>query len=558
MDTKKLADLLFPNITKSVEYYINKYPARNLPDGAFVTRFAPSPTGYMHIGGIYQCTLAKFLASSTGGVFYLRIEDTDKKREVKDAKDIVYPAMCAFGVKPDDGYVSSTEQVGEYGSYLQSDRTEIYQTFAKELVARGLAYPCFCDDDGEDETSSAREEQKRLGLPTGYYGRWAKCRNLTLEQVEENLKNGKPFKIRIKSSGDGKKRMVFCDELRGQISFLENYVDYVILKSDGTALYHLAHLVDDTLMHTTLVTRDESWLPSAPLHIQLFEYMGLKPPKYLHTAQIMTIGEDGNKRKISKRYDNWADSRWFIEQGYSKNAIEEYLLNLLNSNYEIWRTQNPDVPYTDFKISIDKMSKSGALFDMVKFNDISKTVVSKMSSSEVYDLAYVWAKDYDQELYELMTKHKQTWLDIFSIERNAKKPSKAIAKWSDIKHQYYFFFDELFAPTKEKYEFDERYKDDKQLLYEVMDKYMSNFDGSDDKDTWFNKIKCLAGELGFATDMKEYKNNPDLFKGNYGDVASIIRMVLTSEKNTPDLYAICQIVGKQRLMQRIEKFKEIY
>ncbi|MBQ7308439.1 MAG: glutamate--tRNA ligase [Clostridia bacterium] len=554
MDYKKLADLLFPEIDLTVEDLLKKYPKRDLPKGAEVTRFAPSPTGYLHIGGVYQCALARFIASSTEGRFMLRIEDTDQKREVEGAADIIYPALKNFDILPDEGYVSQTEEIGDYGPYLQSRRNTYYQVFAKELVAKGLAYPCFCQGDEEEESSASdyRAEQKRLGVPIGYYGQWAKCRNLTLEQVEDNLKQGKTFKIRIKSNGDGFKRMIFVDELRGKISFPINFVDYVILKSDKTALYHLAHLVDDTLMHTTMVTRDESWLPSAPLHIQLFEYMNLPHPKYLHTPTLMTIDSNTQtKRKISKRYDAWADCRWFIEKGYYKATILEYLLNLLNSNFEIWRTQNPMLPATEFKLSVSKMGKSGALFDLVKFNDISKTIISKLSNKVVYEEAVNWSKNYDKELYELLTKDSEYSLKMLNIEREIKKPRKDIEKWSDIKTYYFYFFDELFQKGME-YEMDEKW--DKELVDTIMEKYLATYNENDEKDVWFGKIKDIAGEIGFATDMKEYKANPDNYKGSYGDVSSIIRVVLTSRKNTPDLYEICALLKKDRMAQR----KELY
>ena len=557
MDYEKLAELLFPEITMTVDELLKKYPARDLPKGAEVTRFAPSPTGYLHIGGVYQCALAKSIASSTGGKFLLRIEDTDQKRKVEGAADIIYPALKNFDILPDEGYVSETEEIGEYGPYLQSKRNYYYCVFAKDLVRRGLAYPCFCqgeeDEDEDTPVTDYRAEQKRLGVPTGYYGQWAKCRNLTYEQVEENIKQGKKFKIRIRSNGDGYKRMIFNDELRGKISFPINFVDYVILKSDKTALYHLAHLVDDTLMHTTLVSRDESWLPSAPLHIQLFEYMNLPHPKYLHTTTLMTIDANkGTKRKISKRYDDWADCRWFIEQGYYKTTILEYLLNLLNSNFEIWRMQNPTVDAREFKFSISKMGKSGALFDLVKFKDISKTVISKLSAKTVYEASTEWAKTYDSELYNLLTKDPDYSVKMLNIEREIKKPRKDIEKWSDIKTYYFYFFDELFKG--ENYEMDEKW--DKDTICTIMEKYLSSYDSSDEKDVWFNKIKQIAGEIGFATDMKEYKANPDAYKGSYGDVSSIIRVVLTSKKNTPDLYDICSLIGKDRMAKRFEIYKK--
>lgn len=558
MDYEKLAELLFPNIKKRPEDYLKQYPKRDLKEGAYVTRFAPSPTGYLHIGGVYQATAGLFFAKKSGGVFYLRLEDTDAKREVAGAANIIYPALKEFGVEPMEGFISYDNGVetskGEYGPYVQSRRKEIYQCFAKELVRRGKAYPCFCegDDDDENEGLDYRKQQKALGLQIGYYGSWAKCRNLTLEQVEENLKAGKPFKIRIKADGDGQQRIIFKDKLRGNINMPKNFIDYVILKSDGSALYHLAHLVDDTLMHTSLVMRDESWLPSAPLHQQLFEYMNLPMPEYIHTAQIMTVDkETGNTRKISKRYDKWADSRWFIEKGYPSETIIEYLLNLLNSNFEQWRKENPNASVYDFEISEDKMSKSGAMFDLVKLEDISKTVISKFSAEKVYNLTLKWAETYRPKFAKELKEHKEFALKMFNIERETPKPRKDISKWEDVEDIYSYFFNDNFASNETEYQFDAKF--DKNDIKELLNRYIKAYDETEEKQDWFSHIKFLGEDIGFASDMKAYKQNPQNYKGNYGEVSSIIRMALTKRSNTPDMYEICKLLGKQEVVNRLQK-----
>ncbi len=558
MDYEKLAELLFPNIKKRPEDYLKQYPKRDLKEGAYVTRFAPSPTGYLHIGGVYQATAGLFFAKKSGGVFYLRLEDTDAKREVAGAANIIYPALKEFGVEPMEGFISYDNGVetskGEYGPYVQSRRKEIYQCFAKELVRQGKAYPCFCegDDDDENEGLDYRKQQKALGLQIGYYGSWAKCRNLTLEQVEENLKAGKPFKIRIKADGDGQQRIIFKDKLRGNINMPKNFIDYVILKSDGSALYHLAHLVDDTLMHTSLVMRDESWLPSAPLHQQLFEYMNLPMPEYIHTAQIMTVDkETGNTRKISKRYDKWADSRWFIEKGYPSETIIEYLLNLLNSNFEQWRKENPNASVYDFEISEDKMSKSGAMFDLVKLEDISKTVISKFSAEKVYNLTLKWAETYRPKFAKELKEHKEFALKMFNIERETPKPRKDISKWEDVEDIYSYFFNDNFASNDTEYQFDAKF--DKNDIKELLNRYFKAYDETEEMQDWFSHIKFLGEDIGFASDMKAYKQNPQNYKGNYGEVSSIIRMALTKRSNTPDMYEICKLLGKQEVVNRLQK-----
>lgn len=545
MDYKKLADLLFPDVDKTVDYYLKKYPKRNLKDGAEVTRFAPSPTGYMHIGGIYQALLDSEIAHSSAGIFYLRNEDTDSKREVTDAANIIPPALASFGIVNDEGFFSTTKEVGNYGPYTQSKRKDIYRTFAKELVAKGLAYPCFCTSENEE----AKKEQMRLGLPTGYYGRWAPCRNLSLAQVEKNINAGMPYTIRIRANGDGNKRFKFKDERLGETLLPVNSNDYVLLKSDGQALYHMAHLVDDTLMHTTMVVRGEEWFPSAPLHVQLFEYFGFPLPKYLHTPTINTIdAETGNARKVSKRHDPWADARWFHEQGFPKEAIQEYLLNLLNSTFEPWREQNPFLPISDFMFDVSKMSKSGALFDLVKLKNVSREVISRMNASEVYDRILAYSKAYDESFYEILKKHKDLSIDIYQMDRSLARPRKDITIFSEVKVLYSYMYDELFDG---KYDFDEKY--DSKTRTELLNKYLQVYSEKDSQEEWFAKMKDIAEKCGFAPETKLFKQNPEAYKGSIADVSSIIRVAVTGRRQTPDLFAILKTLGKEKVKERIEK-----
>ncbi len=545
MDYKKLADLLFPDVTKTPEYYLNKYPERKLKNGAEVTRFAPSPTGYMHIGGVYQALLNKMIAHSTDGIFYLRNEDTDSKREKEDAANIIYPALKDFDVEPDEGFISSAEEKGEYGPYVQSKRKEIYRTFVKDLVAKGLAYPCFCTSENEE----AKKEQLRLGLPIGYYGRWATCRNLSYEQIEKNIKDGKPFTIRIKANGDGNKRFKFHDLRLGDTLLPVNSNDYIILKSDGQTLYHLAHLVDDTLMHTTTVVRDESWFPSVPLHVQLFEYAGLKAPKYLHTPTVNTIDQTtGTVRKVSKRHDDWADVRWFLRGGYPKEAILEYLLNLLNSNFEPWRAEHPDLSLWDYKFDVNNMSKSGALFDLVKIRNISREVISRMTSEEVYSRMLAYSKEYDEEFYNILKNNKTLSINTYQMDRNLARPRKDIITFGEVKDLYSYMYSELFNNS---YDFDDKY--DMNMIKEVVTAYKKEFNFNDTQEEWFARMKKVAESLGFCPDMKLYKSNPDGYKGSVADFSTIIRVTLTGRRQTPDLYAIIKVLGKDEVNKRFDK-----
>ena len=542
---KKIADLLYPNIKKTVKDYLDMFPARNLPENAQVTRVAPSPTGFFHIGTFYQVLINRFLAKD--GVFYLRLEDTDTKREVLGTADIIYPIITNFGVKIDEGFIAIGKETGRFGPYRQSERKEIYQAFAKDLIARGLAYPCFCE--GTDE--SARKEQERLGVATGYYGRWAKCRDLSYEQVKANIEAGKPFTVRIKSNGDGTKRFVAKDLIKGEVSFPVNFVDYVLVKSDGLALYHLAHLVDDTLMHTTSVVRGEEWFPSIPLHYQLFEYFGFNKPNYLHTPLIMTIDQEtGNQRKISKRKDPWANSQWFFEKGYPTNAVVEYLLNIINSKFEPWREQNPNADLHEFEFSIGNFSKSGAMFDMMKLNNIAKNMMSRLTGEEVYEKTLAWANTYNPNFAKMLNEYRDYAIKVFSIDKNPDRPRKDITTFSEVEEFYSYMFDNKF-----NIEFDAKISNEK--TKEVLRAYLEALDFNADKDSWFAGMKDCAEKCGFAKDNKMYKAEPEKFAGNVADFSTIIRLAITGRRQTPDLYAIIQTLGenetKRRLQNAIEK-----
>ena len=543
---KRMAELLFPNITKTPQDYIDMYPARNLPDGAEVTRFAPSPTGYMHIGGVYQSLINSKIAHKNGGIFYLRNEDTDSKREVAGAADIFIPALNGFGIFPDEGFVSTEKEIGNYGPYTQSKRKEIYQAFAKYLVSIGKAYPCFCDGENDE----AKKEQTRLGLPLGYYGKWATCRDLSLEQVEENIKNGKKFTIRIKSDGDGTRRFKFNDLRLGETLLPVNSNDYVILKSDGQTLYHLAHLVDDTLMHTTIVIRDESWFPSVPLHVQLFEYYNLPLPRYLHTPTINTIDkETGNSRKVSKRKDDWADSRWFLENGYPKRAILNYLMNLLNSTFEPWLEQNPNGTIEEFDFKIENLNKSSAMFDLQKIDSMSRNYIALLSGEELYNQTLEWAKQYNEKDYELLLNNKDYAIKVLSMDKNPNRPRKDITTYKEVCEFYSYMFNERYANS---YEFNYE-KLSKETIIECLTAYEKAVNLSDTKDEWFARMKEVAVASGFAGEMKAYKANPEDYKGSIADFSTMVRVALTGRTQTPDLYEIISTLGEKTVKERLAR-----
>lgn len=544
-DCKTLANLLFPDVTETVEDLEKRYPQRDLKEGARVTRFAPSPTGYLHIGGLFGALVDVLTAKATNGVSYLRIEDTDKKREIDDGVSAIINGFDSFGIGFDEGVTGFNEEKGSYGPYTQSQRAGIYHIVAKALVESGLAYPCFCT--AEELTELRATQEKDDALITGYFGKYAKCRDLTLEQIEENLKENKPYVLRFRSNGSEDKRIMFEDMIRGKIEMPENVIDEVLLKSDGIPTYHFAHACDDHFMRTTHVIRGEEWISSVPKHIALFKACGFKVPKYAHTPQVMKIDEeDGTKRKLSKRKDPEAAVSYFVEQGFPKESLIEYLLTLLNSNFEDWRRTNPKEDAFSFPFNLKKMSPSGCLFDLVKLNDVSKNVISVMKADEVYTLISEWAKKYDEDFYKVFTKDKAFSTEMVNIDRESAKPRKDIAKWCEVKEYYSYMFNEYYVPNFELPE-NIKMEDAKAILTE----YIKVYDINDDKDAWFNKIKGLCEPLGFTPNVKEYKQNPESFKGHVGDVSTVIRLAVTGRKNTPDLYSIMKLLGKDEVVKRL-------
>ena len=545
MTNKDLADLIFPNLEHDVEYYEALYPERNLKEGEKVTRFAPSPTGYLHIGGFFQALIDYVLAKNSNGIFYLRNEDTDKAREVDTAVELIMKTLNQYGLVPDE-YEYEGKIVGEYGPYIQSERKEIYHAYIKRLIEIGRAYPCFCKREELNEMRQKQEERKKR---TGYYGSYAKCRKLSVEEQIEKIKANTPYVIRFRSNGDFDNKIVFEDLVKGRLSLSENDIDDVIMKSDNMLpTYHFAHVVDDHLMHTTHVVRGEEWLPSVTKHIEMFKAFGFKPPKYIHTPLI--IKRDGDSvRKISKRKDPEASMSYYTEKGYPEEAVIEALMTIINSNYEEWHTNNPDKTFRDFTFSPKKMSSSGALFDLEKLNNISRDVISKMTKEELLERSLNWANKFDEELKELIEKDKEYYMNIINIERCQKKPRKDYETYSDIKNYIWYMYDELFIKEDKTYEFNGiDIEEVRNVLKTYFDKY---YDASFDKDTWFNKMKEAAEEMGYCANMKEYKLNPDNYKGSIADFSMIIRVALTTKTTTPDLYEIMKLLGTDRIKERI-------
>lgn len=541
MDFNYLAELLFPNIKTLPEDMEKRYPDRDLPEGAKVTRFAPSPTGFLHIGNIYGSFTDERLAHTSNGVFYLRIEDTDAKRTVPNGVEIIIDTLAKLGVEFDEGAVSGGDR-GDYGPYRQSERAEIYQTFAKQLVREGKAYPCFCT---EEELASIREKQEALKQTTGYYGEYAIWRDALIEKIKERLDAGEKFVLRFRAEGDSSIKHKFNDQIKGDIDVPENDIDHVILKSDGIPTYHFAHAVDDHLMKTTHVVRDESWLSTLPFHIQLFKALGFKLPKYCHTAQVLKL-DNGNKRKVSKRKDPEFALTYYIIQGYPNSAVREYLLTILNSNFEEWRIANPDAQLEAFKFTTKKMSTSGAIFDLDKLNDISKNVISRMDAGEVFCEVVKWAREYDPELSSALERDPEYAKRIFAIGRGGRKPRKDITVWSGVKDYVGFFYDDFFEI---KDEVDPAFAPDD--VKRCLEDFLKTYSSADDQETWFNKIKAIAGANGFSPDVKAYKAEPEKFKGHVGDVSMFIRVAVTGKLNSPDMYAVMNILGEDRVRSRI-------
>lgn len=548
MDYEKLAQLLFPDVTLTPDDLELRYPPRDLKEGARVTRFAPSPTGYLHVGGLFGALTDVMVAKASGGVSFLRIEDTDKKREVEDGVSAIIKGFDAFGVKFDEGVTGFGTERGEYGPYTQSKRVEIYHIVAKSLVQKGLAYPCFCT---AEELTALREQQEKDGaLIRGYFGKYAKCRDLTLEQIEANLAAGKSWVLRFRSDGSEDRRIVFDDLIRGKIEMPENIIDEVLLKSDGIPTYHFAHVCDDHFMRTTHVIRAEEWLSSVPKHIAMFRACGYKAPKYVHTAQVMKLDDEtGDKRKLSKRKDPEAAVSYFVETGFPKESLIEYLLTLLNSNFEDWRRANPDVDAMDYPFNLKKMGASGCLFDLAKLTDVSKNVISHMDAATVYARVEEWAAVYAPEFHARLTRDAAYSTAILNIDRDVPKPRKDIAKWEDVPEYLSYFFDETFVPATEL-PANISHEDAKAILAA----YCAVYDAEKPKDEWFACVKSICPSLGYCPEVKEYKKNPDAYKGHVGDVSTVIRVAVTGRTNTPDLCTIMQRLGKERVLRRISDF----
>ena len=545
-ENELLAELLLPDTEKTPDYYENLYPARNLPEGARVTRVAPSPTGYLHLGTLFTALVNRITATSTGGIFYTRIEDTDKKREVEGGIADIIGGLNRFGISIDEGFISGEEEKGEYGPYKQSLRAGIYQCYAKELIKRGLAYPCFCTS---EELSAMREEQERQKVRTGYHGEWARHRNITYNEAKALIDEGKPFVIRLRSGGDESRRVLFDDVIKGKIEMPENDEDFVILKSDGIPTYHFAHAIDDHLMRTTHVFRGDEWISSAPKHIELFRVLGFKPVRYGHISPIMKL-ENGAKRKISKRKDPEAAVHFFAEAGYPANAVIEYLMTIAASDFEDWRRANPAADYREFKFNPKRLSVSGALFDSDKLNDVSKIIISKMQSGEVYSALSGWAKEFDSEFYGLVTADPDYTKKMLAVDRdNAKNARKDIAKWDEAKDYFSYYYDSLFAPS---YTLPERVSADDARTF--LAKYIKAYDPADDRQVWFDKIKAIAPYLGFAAETKEYKAAPESYKGAAGDLSGVLRLAVTGRANTPDLCGIMNVLGREKCESRVNDF----
>lgn len=548
MDNIYLAELLFPDIKTTPEDMENRYPPRNLPEDAKVTRFAPSPTGFLHIGGLYGCLADERLAHLSNGIVILRIEDTDSKREVQGATELFINILNKYGIRFDEGAVVDGDK-GDYGPYRQSERVEIYQTYAKKLVQEGKAYPCFLTPEEIDEIRQKQESEKQN---PGIYGEWSVWRNASIEDVEKALAENKKYVVRLKSTGNPDNHFKFTDMIKGVIDVTENNIDEVILKSDGIPTYHFAHAVDDHLMRTTHVVRGDEWLASLPKHIELFKALGFKLPKYCHTSAMLKSDGPDSKRKLSKRKDPEADIAYFIQNGYPNNAIIEYLLNLLNSSFEDWRRMNPDKDYNEFPFSLKKMSVSGALFDIVKLYDVSKNVISKMTAEEVYEKTADWAKTYDPEFYNVFTKNPEYSKQFLSIGRNGNKTRKDFGLYSEVKDYMAFMFDVYF---ERKDSFDEKY--DSELIKNILKDYMETYDSADDQTQWFEKIKDVAEKFGFARETKEYKQNPENYKGSVADISAIIRLAITGRCNSPDMYALMQVLGSEKIKSRIAETIDI-
>ena len=540
MDFNALADLLFPNVTETPESLEEKYPLREVPEGAVITRMAPSPTGFVHLGNLVQGTISERMAHQSGGVLFLRVEDTDAKREVPGAVEVLIDTLKHYGINFDEGATHDGDK-GIYGPYRQRQRASIYHVYAKKLVSEGKAYPCFCT---EEELAAMREQQEANKETTGYYGKYAMWRDRSMEEVKAQLSAGNPWVLRFRSEGSAENQFKFDDLVKGKLTITENNVDHVLLKSDGIPTYHFAHAVDDHLMRTTHVVRGDEWLATLPFHIQLFQSLGFKLPKYVHIGPLMKM--DGtSKRKLSKRKDPELALTYYKAEGFPIQAIKEYMMTVLNSNFEDWRRANPDADLDSFKFSPKKLNPAGSLFDYAKLTDISKNVISHMSADTVYDLLLDWAKEFDTDFAGKLESDKAFAVSVLAIGRGGKKPRKDLATWKDAKPYMGFFYDEYM----DKPQFDEKFS--AQTVKTVLEKFLATYSPADDSAVWFDKVKAITEEIGFTTDMKAYKADPDAFPGTVADVSAMIRVAVTGKQNSPDLYSVMQILGQERSTARI-------
>ena len=545
---KDLANVIFPNINQTIEDLEKRYPKRDLPEGAMVTRFAPSPTGFLHTGSLFTSLVSARFAKQSGGVFYIRLEDTDTKREIAGSGESLIKQLEVFDVIPDEGYFSDTCEKGIYGPYKQSERSEIYNTVIKHFIEIGRAYPCFCS---AEELAELRHKQEELKVIPGYYGEYAKYRNLTPDEYIELINSGKPYIIRFKSMGDHNNKIKFHDEIKGDLELTENDQDIVILKSDGLPTYHFAHLVDDHFMHTTHITRGEEWLSSLPIHLELFDTAGFERPHYAHLPVIMKV-ENGNRRKLSKRKDEEAAVSFFLEQGYPKYGFIEYLLTIANSNYEAWRDENLDKDFYDFHLQFDKMSLDGALFDLAKVQNISKERMAYKKASVLEKEVEDWAKVYDTNFYNKIINDRDFFTSILNIEREKEKPRKDYSKYSDIYPIISFFYDDEYNKI-DKANLEWKPEMDHSLIKEVLEDYINTMNLDVTEEEWFNNLKELSLRHGFADNIKVWKKNKEAYKGHVGDVSEFLRLCLAGRKNSPNLYCVQQILGKEKVIERINE-----
>ena len=538
----ELANLIFPNIEHNREYYEELYPERDLEENAMVTRFGPSPTGFVHMGSLFMAYICSIYAKQSNGKFFLRIEDTDQKRSVENGIEGIFNDLKAFDIVPDESSIVG----GKYGPYIQSERTEIYQTYVKDLIIQGLAYPCFMT---EEEIAQIREEQEINKTKLGIYGHYAVDRDLSLDEIKTKIATGESYVIRLKSPGDASKTIEIEDCIKGKMKFPEHDMDTVLLKTDGTPTYHFAHAIDDHLMHTTHVIRGDEWVSSIPLHIQLFEILGFKRPEYAHVAPV-TKKEDGIIRKLSKRKDPEAKVSYYEEVGLPIDAVKLYLATIFNSNFEEWYLNNQDKTIADFIFSFDKMAIGGTLFDLDKLNNISKTYFSRKSGEEVFEETLKYTEKFDKEYYNLLISNKDYMIKFLNIEKDGPRPRKDIAKYSDVKEEFSYAIDSIFK--KENYS---KYDGDKEYDTKLISEYIQTVNLECSNEEWFNDIKTFASNHGFASSPKEYKQNPENYKGHVGDLCEALRVIITGRTKSPDLFSIMKILGTDRIKERIELYK---